>query len=577
MRSRIVVVVLGSVLAAAMVVAAPPQQLTAHVDYAGTQLALAPSVTGTAAHLVVAGPGGLRLERTFAAREPIAVNLTEMKGVDGQPATLGDGDYKWELRVSTLVAATGQQEPEGADSASAASSRQPAGTRLEVWVGTGQFKVVGGGVVSLQPEPQGHGMVATTTGLQPGGQVSEQGMSVTPLTAFTGYLYNTGGICAGCADADPDLASTEVLVKSGVPAVTLRDFTNDQLWRWTTISATPILALYGSRLNGTTTLIPVKVEADTPTNTLYLDSTGAVGIGTPTPVEGTLTLMPTGNSFSSTLNFVSGSYGYQFYYNVNGYFGIGTTASGNCAFCISPTYQISNTLNIDGGNVGIHTLSPDSVLHVNATTVGSDGAAAGSAVHIRQNTVWSGAQPWAMFVEGYTNLGGFRINAADGQRGFHKVYSGGQFGFSTQGNDPITFTQLATQERMRIAPGGHVGIGTATPTHLLDVGVSGAYCNGGIWYDGSSRAFKEDIQDLSTEAAEEAFAKLTPVTYAYKATPEEHHVGFIAEDVPDLVATPDRKALSAMDVVAVLTKVVQQQQKTIAELQVQVAELRRQK
>jgi hypothetical protein len=35
-------------------------------------------------------------------------------------------------------------------------------------------------------------------------------------------------------------------------------------------------------------------------------------------------------------------------------------------------------------------------------------------------------------------------------------------------------------------------------------------------------------------------------------------VGFIAEDVPDLVSTKDRKGLSPMDIVAVLTKVVQE-------------------
>ena len=45
---------------------------------------------------------------------------------------------------------------------------------------------------------------------------------------------------------------------------------------------------------------------------------------------------------------------------------------------------------------------------------------------------------------------------------------------------------------------------------------------------------------------------------------DEAHVGFIAEDVPDLVATGDRKGLSAMDIVAVLTKVVQQQQKELS-------------
>jgi len=47
-------------------------------------------------------------------------------------------------------------------------------------------------------------------------------------------------------------------------------------------------------------------------------------------------------------------------------------------------------------------------------------------------------------------------------------------------------------------------------------------------------------------------------------------VGFIAEDVPDLVATEDRKG---MDVVAVLTKVVQDQQKTIEEFSRKVSAL----
>jgi cell division protein FtsB len=44
--------------------------------------------------------------------------------------------------------------------------------------------------------------------------------------------------------------------------------------------------------------------------------------------------------------------------------------------------------------------------------------------------------------------------------------------------------------------------------------------------------------------------------------------------VPALVATEDRKALSPMDVVAVLTKVVQEQQKAIEEQKKINAELR---
>jgi hypothetical protein len=64
------------------------------------------------------------------------------------------------------------------------------------------------------------------------------------------------------------------------------------------------------------------------------------------------------------------------------------------------------------------------------------------------------------------------------------------------------------------------------------------------------------------------------VKYNYKADKEENYLGFIAEDVPDLVAMKDRKGLSPMDVVAVLTKVVQEQQKSISEYQKTISELK---
>jgi hypothetical protein len=53
------------------------------------------------------------------------------------------------------------------------------------------------------------------------------------------------------------------------------------------------------------------------------------------------------------------------------------------------------------------------------------------------------------------------------------------------------------------------------------------------------------------------------VTFVYKADSGQQHVGFIAEDVPDMVAMKDRKGLSPMDIVAVLTKVVQEQRQQL--------------
>ena len=104
--------------------------------------------------------------------------------------------------------------------------------------------------------------------------------------------------------------------------------------------------------------------------------------------------------------------------------------------------------------------------------------------------------------------------------------------------------------------------------------VNGATCTaGGVWTNASSRELKENIEDLNDEEANTALEELSPVKYTYKADKSERHVGFIAEDVPALVASKDRKTVSPMDVVAVLTKVVQEQQKTIIELKERVAEL----
>jgi len=111
---------------------------------------------------------------------------------------------------------------------------------------------------------------------------------------------------------------------------------------------------------------------------------------------------------------------------------------------------------------------------------------------------------------------------------------------------------------------GNVGI-KKTPTHLLDIGTSGAYCNGGAWVDGSSREFKENIEELASTEALRAFQELEPVKFNYKENKEETYLGFIAEDVPDLVAMNDRKGLNPMDMVAMLTKVVQEQSKVVQE------------
>jgi hypothetical protein len=118
--------------------------------------------------------------------------------------------------------------------------------------------------------------------------------------------------------------------------------------------------------------------------------------------------------------------------------------------------------------------------------------------------------------------------------------------------------------RLHIDYSGQFGINTAPVAGDEIHTSSGAHLtSGGVWTDASSREYKEDIHPLTTEEAQQALAALDPVRYRYKVNPEEKHVGFIAEDVPELVAREGRKSLSPMDIVAVLTKVVQEQKATL--------------
>jgi hypothetical protein len=138
-------------------------------------------------------------------------------------------------------------------------------------------------------------------------------------------------------------------------------------------------------------------------------------------------------------------------------------------------------------------------------------------------------------------------------------------GFGAYEASPLFVHIGAPSLAVSVSENGYVGFGTMAgyPLHMA----SGAYCTtGGVWTNASSREYKKDIRALSSEEAMGALEGLTPVRFSYKDDSGEQHVGFIAEDVPDLVATGDRKGMSPMDVVAVLTRVVQEQQKTIAAL-----------
>jgi hypothetical protein len=214
------------------------------------------------------------------------------------------------------------------------------------------------------------------------------------------------------------------------------------------------------------------------------------------------------------------------------------------------------------GNVGVGTASPEAKLHVSGTNT-------------TDTFVGIGADP-----DGSTgNTSALNIG-----------YSGSSFGrasgfFNVRPDSgaaaPNPSLRFATGNTVRliIDNEGFLGIGsTINPAFPIEQQGTGARLTaGGIWQDGSSRAIKRDIQDLAAEEAIRAFDALQPVRFHYKSDPSDEFLGFIAEDVPALVATVDRKTLGPMDFVALLTKVVQEQQKTIDALRSRVESLEKQR
>ena len=211
------------------------------------------------------------------------------------------------------------------------------------------------------------------------------------------------------------------------------------------------------------------------------------------------------------------------------------TIKGNPGFLVrfkEPTLGDSSQIFDNGNQIGIGTTEPKQRLEVNGN------------IQIHEQN---------------SSVAGLMITQSSGETGY------------IMHNRASTLTIGAgSVDRVTIDRNGNVGVGVTRPAHPLQMANGAHVSAGGVWTNSSSRDRKENIAALSVEDALATLAQLEPVQYNFRNDAQESYVGFIAEDVPDLVATADRKGLSAMDVVAVLTRVVQAQQQQIRDLEVRL-------
>jgi hypothetical protein len=292
--------------------------------------------------------------------------------------------------------------------------------------------------------------------------------------------------------------------------------------------------------------VPFTVTALAPTNSMFIASNGRVGLRTSTPVLDLHLL--TGDTpavrldQSNTSGFTAQTWDVAA--NEANFFVRDVTSGSRLPLRIRPGAPTSSLDIAATGNVGLGTGSPSVRLHV-------VGAA-------NTNAIFEGGAATHSLVQ-FTNAG----------------VSRGFIGFANTGTTGLSFfNATGAAVNMLITDGGNIGLGGVTnPGSPIQHNNGATLSAGGVWTNASSRALKTNIRSLSSRDALFTLRRLNPVTFEYRADTSEKHVGFIAEDVPELVATSDRKGLSAMDVVAVLTRVVQEQQQTISELQRKVQRL----
>ncbi|MDP4180748.1 MAG: tail fiber domain-containing protein, partial [Bacillota bacterium] len=126
-----------------------------------------------------------------------------------------------------------------------------------------------------------------------------------------------------------------------------------------------------------------------------------------------------------------------------------------------------------------------------------------------------------------------------------------------------------------VDPDGYVGIGKAADKNY-NVDIKGIVRADNI-SQASSKSVVENNTDLDSDKALELLNGLNPVSFDYVETGlKKHNIGFMAEDVPDVFTTADRKSVTMMDIVGVLTTVVKKQQDVITDIKGQITTLQSQ-
>jgi hypothetical protein len=344
--------------------------------------------------------------------------------------------------------------------------------------------------------------------------------------------------------------------------------------------------------------------------------TGNVGIGTTAPSE-TLHVYGTGAAFSnsSLTNYYKlapsagqtqlniGYYVLGNWYPTPGTPAMTLTYNGLLGIGTAPVYSLDigsgsgvQVLRLNGGNSGSSDGGTIFISNAGATwtAIGNYSAIYGTGYNNALTLYTGGAN--VLIPNGNVGIGTVSpyatldIRSGTNERLLVRGASGGGTSIGSV-NDANSLFQPVEIDGSSIAlMVGNVGIGTTTPSYLLTV-------NGTAYASGAAGALsdirhKTDVAPVKDGAIDQIL-KLRPVTFQWKDPKDDgmkgEQTGFIAQEVekilPSVVLTQDNaektKGLKYNEIVAILTKAVQEQQAEIKQLrsshqtdQVEITELK---
>jgi hypothetical protein len=337
--------------------------------------------------------------------------------------------------------------------------------------------------------------------------------------------------------------------------------------------------------------VPFRIIGGAPANSLYVDAQGDVGIGTATPVlelhinDGdtpTMRLQQDGSSgFGQQTWDVAG--------NETNFFIRDVTGGSKLPFKIKPGAP-DNSIYIDAeGDIGLGTANP-----------GSNGLQVESGnVYVKSGSLGVNVAPtFPLDVVGNSQfIGNVGINTIPAAYALD-VLGNSQFSGTTlyKGdvsyflNTGTTFLSPSFVSVLRIdASNNRVGIGTATPGHLLELNEDDAVKpNGGSWSAPSDKRLKTNIHDFNDGL--NTILKIRPVTYNYNGKlgypTDKEFVGVIAQEMQNIAPytinalNHNREgenylALDPSSLTYLLVNAVQEQQYQIASQQEEIETLKR--